>query len=228
MKNRGDATLDEIYGGRFSDADAREKDAIWREIVRFLQRYVPTDACVLDIGCDRGHFIRHIVARERWATDIRDMSEVFTDEIRFLQADGLELDRALPLGHFDVAFMSNYLEHLGSSKNVIHQLAVAKRVLKPGGRVMILQPNIRLVGARYWDFIDHSVALTERSLVEAASLSGFTPETLITRFLPYTTKSRLPRSAYVVRAYLRAPPLWRVFGKQTLFVGRSATGAVRA
>ena len=58
----------------------------------------------------------------------------------------------------------------------------------------MLQPNIRLTGAAYWDFIDHKVALTERSLVEAAELCGFETERLIKRFLPYTTKSRLPQA----------------------------------
>lgn len=214
-------TLDEIYEDRFSDADARAKDAIWKEITRFLQRYIPQNASVLDIACDRGDFIRNIDAREKWATDIRDMSQTLTQDLHFVQANGLELDHALPVEYFDVAFMSNYLEHLGSSDNVLRQLKVTSRVLKPGGCVIVLQPNIRLVGARYWDFIDHSVALTERSLVEAASLSGFTTETLITRFLPYTTKSRLPRSPAIVRAYLKTPLLWRVFGKQTLYIGRN-------
>jgi ubiquinone/menaquinone biosynthesis C-methylase UbiE len=215
------ATLDEIYGDRFSDSDAHAKDAIWKEITKFLQRYIPADASVLDIACDRGDFIRNIVAGEKWATDIRDMSNTLTEDVRFVRGNGLELDHILPVGYFDVAFMSNYLEHLGSNDNVLRQLKVTSRVLKPGGRVIILQPNIRLVGARYWDFIDHSVALTERSLVEAAVLSGFVTETLIVRFLPYTTKSRLPRSRALVRAYLRTPVLWRVFGKQSLYVGRN-------
>ena len=30
---------------------------------------------VLDVACDRGHFIRWISATERWATDIRDVSK---------------------------------------------------------------------------------------------------------------------------------------------------------
>ena len=217
----GEDRLGDIYARRFSDADAREKDLIWREVARFLQRFVDGGDVVVDIACDRGDFIRNIVAREKWATDIRDVPAPLPDGVRFVKADGLHLDRVLPRGHFDVAFMSNYLEHLGSNRDVIDQLGVVHRILRPGGLVMILQPNIRLVGGRYWDFIDHSVALTERSLVEAATLSGFTTEKLITRFLPYTTKSRLPHSPMIVRAYLSAPFLWWVFGKQTLFVGRT-------
>ena len=72
--------------------------------------------------------------------------------------------------------MSNYLEHLPSGDAVIAQLEVARRLLKPGGRVLVLQPNIRLVGAAYWDFIDHKVALTEKSLVEAGELAGLETE----------------------------------------------------
>ena len=98
-------------------------------------------------------------------------------------------------------------------------------MLKPDGRLIVLQPNIRYVGAAYWDFIDHRVALTERSLVEAAQAAGFEVETLIPRFLPYTTKSRLPQSPWLVRAYLRVPLAWRLMGKQTLLVARPAATA---
>ena len=54
---------------------------------------------------------------------------------------------------------------------MIEQLRVAAKLLRPGGHLIVLQPNVRLVGPRYWDFIDHRVALTERSLLEAAELA---------------------------------------------------------
>ncbi len=211
--------LEDVYAQRFSDADAAAKDAIWREISAFLQRYVPKDGAVLDVACDRGDFIRNISASEKWATDLRDVSSHLPQEIRFVQANGLEIDRHLPHEHFDVVFMSNYLEHLPGGEAVIEQLRVARTLLKPGGRVVVLQPNVRLVGPAYWDFIDHSTILTERSLVEAAELAGLRTVEVIVRFLPYTTKSRLPQSPRLVRAYLAFRPAWRVLGKQTLYVG---------
>jgi len=211
--------LEDVYAQRFSDADAAAKNAIWREITAFLQRYVPEDGAVLDIACDRGDFIRNISASEKWATDLRDVSSHLPQEVRFVQANGLELDRHLPHDHFDVAFMSNYLEHLANGEAVVEQLRVARTLLKPGGRVVVLQPNVRLVGGAYWDFIDHSVMLTERSLVEAGELAGLSTVELIVRFLPYTTKSRLPQSPRLVRAYLSFRPAWRLLGKQTLYVG---------
>jgi len=118
--------------------------------------------------------------------------------------------------------MSNYLEHLMSQAEVIEQLRVAARLLAPAGRVVILQPNVRLTGGSYWDFIDHRVPLTERSLVEAANLAGLRQEHLITRFLPYTSTGRLPQSPALVRLYLAVPLAWRLMGQQTLYVGRLA------
>jgi len=225
-----DADLDRIYGHRFGDAEARAKDGVWREITSYLQRWVPADARVLDIACDAGYFIRNIGGGERWATDVRDISARLGREINFVQVDATNLTSAVPGGVFDVAFVSNYLEHLADSDTVIRQLAQIRSVLKPDGRLIVLQPNIRYVGAAYWDFIDHRVALTERSLVEAARAAGFEVETLIPRFLPYSTKGRLPRSPWLVRAYLRMPLAWRLMGKQTLLVARpsESAAAVRA
>lgn len=211
--------LPELYEARFDEREVSAKDAVWHEIVRFLQRYVDPEAPLLDLACDRGHFIRWVRATERWASDIRDMREALPKDVRFVQASGLDLAGALPAGHFGTIFMSNYLEHLESSDAVIDQMRIACELLRPGGRVMVLQPNIRLVGPRYWDFIDHRVALTERSLLEAAELAGLGTVDLITRFLPYSTKGRLPTAPMLVRAYLAFPPAWWLLGKQTLYVG---------
>jgi SAM-dependent methyltransferase len=140
-------------------------------------------------------------------------------DVRFVQGSGLDLETLLPVGHFGTVFMSNYLEHLPSADAVVDQLRVARRLLRPGGRVVVVQPNIRLVGARYWDFIDHKVALTERSLEEAADLAGLRTEKLIVRFLPYSTKGRLPAHRLLIRLYLRFVLAWPLLGKQTLYIG---------
>ncbi len=211
--------LGDVYAHRFSDREARAKDAAWAVIAAYLQRHVLREAPVLDLACDRGYFIRHVEAVEKWATDVRDVSVDLPGDVRFVQADGLALAGVLPEAHFGTAFMSNYLEHLPSAAAVIEQLAVVRELLRPGGRVVILQPNIRLVGAAYWDFIDHKVALTERSLVEAAESARFRTRHLVVRFLPYTTKGRLPYRPALVRAYLRFPPAWWLLGGQTLYVG---------
>ena len=210
--------LEDVYGHRFSDSEARAKDLMWREICRFLQREVDPEGAVLDLACDRGDFIRNIAAGEKWASDVRDVSQHLPSDVRFVRCDGLRLAEHVPTDHFDVVFMSNYLEHLASSDVVVEQMRAVAEVLRPGGAMIVLQPNIRLVGGRYWDFIDHKVALTDASLTEAAELAGLRTRTLIKRFLPYTTKARLPTRPALVRAYLRVRPAWLLLGKQTLLV----------
>ena len=210
-----------VYDLRFGERERSAKEGVWREIGRFLQRrFIPESSKVLDIATDIGYFIRNIRAAERWASDLRDTSGSMPDDVRFIQSDGLSLADAVPNDYFDVVFMSNYLEHLDSAESVIQQLRVAHRLLRVGGRIVILQPNIKLVGAAYWDFIDHRVPLTEVSLVEAATFAGFRTSELVPRFLPYSVKGHLPAHPLLVRAYLAFPPAWRLFGKQTLYVGR--------
>src|SRR5436309_2517447 len=43
--------LKEIYDLRFDEKDRAAKDAIWRELGRFFQRYIKPDARVIDIAC---------------------------------------------------------------------------------------------------------------------------------------------------------------------------------
>lgn len=82
-------------------------------------------------------------------------------------------------------------------------------------------PNIRYIPGAYWDFIDHHIALTDRSLVEALELVGFTRQSVVDRFLPYTMSESggtVPIS--LVNLYLRMPFVWRFFGKLFLIVVR--------
>ena len=211
--------LKEVYEQRFDEQDEARKEAIWRELGKFFQRYIGADARVVDIACDLGYFIRNVHAAERWATDIRDVGATLPPDVHFIRASGLDLADVLPNDSFDLAFFSNYLEHLASTEAVLEQLRVAFALLKPGGKVLILQPNIRLIGGSYWDFIDHQTALTEKSLAEAAVMAGFKTTQVIARFLPYTTKSRFPQHPLLVRAYLHLPAAWLFFGKQTLYLG---------
>jgi hypothetical protein len=48
--------------------------------------------------------------------------------------------------------------------------------------------------------------------------TGFDVVTNIPRFLPYSTKSRLPSGPALVKLYLRVPLAWRVLGAQAFLV----------
>ena len=116
--------------------------------------------------------------------------------------------------------MSNFLEHLPNKQIVLNTLKEAKRILRKGGRLIILQPNVKLIPGAYWDFFDHHTPLTDNSLVEAVTMLGMTPSHVVTRFLPYTTKSLIPQAPWLVRLYLKVPLAWWLLGKQSLVIAR--------
>jgi len=209
-----------LYRNRFSAEEQAAKDRIWQVLVdHFLQRYVPAEATVLDLACGYGEFIRHVRARRKLAVDINaDSGAHLPSSIEFHLGPATKLD-FIADGSVDFCFTSNFLEHLPSKAVVNEVLAEVHRVLRPGGRFMAMQPNIRYAYKEYWDFYDHYTALSHLSAAEAFSLAGFEVVELIDRFMPFSTKSALPKHPALVRAYLAFPPAWRILGKQFLIVG---------
>jgi len=105
---------------------------------------------------------------------------------------------------FDVVFASNLLEHLeraGASR----LLAEARRVLRPGGRLILIQPNFRLQPGRYFDDFTHVAIYTDKSLADYLVAEGWTIEAVLARFLPLTLKSRGSGLTFLVPWYLRSP-----------------------
>jgi SAM-dependent methyltransferase len=215
-------SLDNLYATRFPEADRANKDAIWQVLCRhFFQRYIGPDDVVLDIGAGFGEFLRHIQCRRRIAVDIETLSgRALPPGTEEVQSPSHELSRHVPPDSVDVVFCSNFFEHLPDKATFLATLREIRTVLRPGGRLMALQPNIRFVGGAYWDFVDHHLPLTDRTLAEATESLGFEVVESIPRFLPYTTRSSLPQSPWLVRLYLAVPLAWRVLGQQTWFVAR--------
>jgi ubiquinone/menaquinone biosynthesis C-methylase UbiE len=105
---------------------------------------------------------------------------------------------------FDVVFASNLLEHLDRAA-ADTLLAEAKRVLRPGGRLILLQPNFRLNPGGYFDDYTHVAIYTDRSLADYLTASGWAVEHVAARFLPLTMKSRSSSLTFLVPWYLRSP-----------------------
>ena len=215
--------LETLYKQRFPEHELARKHAIWQVLCRnFFSRYVkPTDT-VVDIGAGYCEFINNIPAAQRIAVDLNpEVARFASPGVRVINESCTAIS-ALPAGSADVVFMSNFLEHLPDKQLVLDTFREAHRILNADGRIIVLQPNIRFLYAEYWDFFDHHTALSDRSLVEGLQLVGFSPSVVIPRFLPYTTKSRLPQAPWMVSMYLRFPLAWRFLGKQTLVVARKA------
>jgi SAM-dependent methyltransferase len=211
--------LEPLYGERFSADDAAAKLRIWRVLCHhFFQRYIATDDTVVDLGAGLCEFINTIHCGRKIAVDPNPAVRRFAaPEVEVLETVSTDLGQ-LDNGSVNVVFASNFFEHLPDTATFLATLRECRRVLATGGRLLILQPNIAAIGGRFWDFLDHSLPLTERTVVEALGQTGFDAREVIPRFLPYTTKSRLPQHPFLVRLYLMFPPAWRLLGGQAWIV----------
>ena len=111
---------------------------------------------------------------------------------------------------------SVFLEHLRDKTECDAVLAAVRAVLKPGGRFIVMGPNIRYAYREYWDFYDHYLPLSHLSLAEGLRIAGFRVVENIPRFMPYTMNNSAPTADFLVKAYLAFPPAWRILGKQFL------------
>lgn len=213
--------LAELYKIRFAQEQLPRKNAIWQVICKnFLQKFIRPSDTVVDVACGYGEFINNIAASKKIAVDLNlDAQKFLQKEVEFHQCKATELGSVVRASA-DVVFTSNFLEHLPSKQVLDEFLVQVMQALKPGGRYLILGPNLRYLPGQYWDFYDHHLGLTHLSLSEALQLKGFRVEACIDRFLPYTTQGALPTHPWLVAAYLKMPWAWRFLGKQFFIVAK--------
>ncbi len=215
--------LQGLYEERFG-AEPVQRARLWSVLCRdFFQRWVPAGATVLDVAAGHCEFINHIHAERRIAVDLNpDVVKCANDDVEthVCRSDAMT---DIADAEIDVAFVSNFFEHI-SRQAILSTLAEIRRVLRPDGRLLILQPNIRFCGRDYWQFFDHVTPVDDRALGEALVACGFDVVKNIPRFLPYTTKSRLPHGDRLVSLYLRVPLAWRVLGAQAFIVAAPSRG----
>lgn len=213
--------LERLYRERFGDGSLTSKNSVWQILCgSFFQNLIPDNSTVLDMGAGYCEFINNIKCQKKFAVDLNKQTPQFANpDVTVICNSSTKLD-SFQNNSIDVVFMSNFLEHLNSKDEVQLTLAEALRVLKSKSILMILQPNIRFLYKEYWDFFDHIIPLSDKSLVEILQVIGFDIEKVIPKFLPYTTKSRLPKNPFLIKFYLNFPLAWKILGKQAFILAR--------
>ena len=104
-----------------------------------------TDKCVLDVGCGKGRFARvlgeHYPEAEIWGLDISE------EMLRFVPAGvntraGLMTELPFADSTFDCVYATESLEHAVEIQKAVDEMC---RVLKPGGKLVIIDKN-----AEHW------------------------------------------------------------------------------
>ena len=192
---------------------------VWEVIAEYLAEWVDPRAHVLEIGAGYCCWINAVRAERRVAIDVwPELPRYAGSGVEPVVMDAAAGLRTLGAGRFDVVLASNVLEHFDpdSASTLIGDVA---RVLREGGRFIVVQPNFRYAYRRYFDDYTHRSVFTDVSLANLLRSRGFHIERLEPRFMPYSMRqARLPIARWAVRAYLRSP--FKPFAGQMLVIGR--------
>lgn len=218
MSTQSTRELQNIYEKRFARTLAYRKQ-IWNVLVHdFFQKYVSPDDAVVDLGCGYGEFINTVQCAKKFAMDLNpDARKYLAPSVQFLDQDCAspwQLENAT----LNVVFTSNFFEHLPDKGALGQTLGEIFRCLAPGGKLIAIGPNIKYLAGEYWDFWDHYLALTEKSLSEGLINRGFEIRECVGKFLPYTMVDQRQYPGVFLKLYLRLPLAWSIFGKQFLVV----------
>jgi len=210
--------LRRIYNARFNK-NLAYRQRVWSVLVRdYFQQHVPLSATVLDLGCGYGKFINNIRCGSKLAMDLNpDALRFLAKDVRFLQQDCSTRWQCAGQS-LDVIFTSNFFEHLPGKGALKLTLDEAFRCLKAGGKLLAMGPNIRFLAGEYWDFWDHHLALSDRSLAEGLENCGFTIVENHDRFLPYTMANQREHPLFMLSLYLKLRLAWKIFGRQFLII----------
>ncbi len=155
---------------------------------------LPDDARIIDVGCGDGFHLRLLgkFGRPTWRLEGVDSSE---RAVRAATSHGLEVHQGvveeldLPSSSYDLALLLMTVEHVGNPPAV---LAAILRLLKPGGRLIVVTDNtdsldFSLFAGSYWGgyhFPRHWNLFNRKTLPLLAGNIGFEVETLTTAVSP--------------------------------------------
>lgn len=201
-------SVERFREGRYHEVHLPEHPSrrdVWRAVAAHLAGWIPPGAAVVEIGAGYCAWINAVRADRRVAVDLwADLPRHAAPGVEPVVLDATSL-REIGLAQFDVALASNLLEHFDAdtAADIAGQV---RDILKPRGRLIVIQPNFRYAYRRYFDDFTHRSVFTDVSLPNMLRANGFTVEDVQPKFLPYSMRDvhiRVP--AWVVRAYLASP-----------------------
>lgn len=206
------------YETRYTPDVGRTK--VWRAIVDYISsKYLQSPQDALDLGCGYGDFINNLQCPNKIAVDLNpDAVNYLASGIRFVNSTADDLS-AIESDSLDLIFSSNLLEHL-SDEELNRAAKEFHRILRKGGHMITMQPNYFYAYREYFDDYTHKKVFSHLSLQDFFAANGFKCQAMEKRFVPFSLKSRLPKTYFLTKLYLDFP--LRPMAKQMLGVFQKA------
>jgi ubiquinone/menaquinone biosynthesis C-methylase UbiE len=211
---------DPYYSSRYTFDP--ERSIVWREIVKFESRFFPRNAVVVDLGAGYCDFINNVKADKKYAVDTSSELQSYAgkDVLRINQPAWNLFE--IQANTVDVVHASNLFEHF-TEEELDKTMKEVKRVLKKGGKLILMQPNYRLASKNYFDDPTHKKVFSDAALESFLLSYGMKILLKMSRFLPFSMKSNssmIPNFLLplLVRAYIHSP--FKPFAGQMLFIAQ--------
>ena len=193
-----------------------KREIVWKQIVKYLTKYIHENHSVLELGAGYCHFINNVLSKNKYAIDIAyDVLQKYAGkDVQIISGNVLEIEKLMDR-KVDVIFASNLFEHLHIDE--LHLLlSQIKDVLTDGGCLITLHPNYRYAYKEYFFDFTHVTVLDHDSMERLLKSHGFKIVKMEKKFLPFSMYSKLPVFGWLVYIYLRLPI--KLFAKQMLVV----------
>ncbi len=206
------------FDTRFTYNEKRE--VVWRPLASYLQRFIPKEACIMELGAGYCHFINNIKAKEKHCIDtFAGLPDYADQDVTVHVGSSCDMHH-IDNEKFNIVFASNFLEHL-TRNEADTTLKEAYRIIKKNGKIILLQPNYRYCANLYFDDYTHETVYTHISLPQFLASCGFTPTLVQPKFIPFSMNTNIPKAAWLVSLYLKLPI--KPFAKQMLVVAEKST-----
>ena len=179
----------------------------WLAAILDLLGNTPSATRLLDVGCSSGAFLRTAAAVGLKVDGVEPSPEAAETarQAGFKVFSGVLEEARYPDGAFDAVTLIELVEHLREPRAL---LAECRRILRPGGVVMVTTPNAaswtaRVLGA-HWEVFSlrgmggHVSFFNPDSLGLLAARTGFAVARLETRHVRLAEKDRNSRPVYVL------------------------------
>ena len=152
---------------------------------------------LLDIGCGKG---THMACFKNCGLDVYGIDKRI--ERDYIKRCNIEEDR-IPFedNTFDYIFSKSLIEHIYSPENMLKE---AYRVLKPGGKIIIMTPDWRSDYKIFWDDYTHVHPYTRKSLKDVILIHNFN-NVICERFYQLPIIWKYPKFKYICKLFSILP-----------------------
>jgi 2-polyprenyl-3-methyl-5-hydroxy-6-metoxy-1,4-benzoquinol methylase len=191
---------------------------IWDDVLTRLLHY-RNAGDLLDVGCAHGFFLQAAARRgfRGYGVELVPSAAEHAQQLGFTVHNGTLRSKKFRSGSFDVVTLLDVLEHFA---NPLAELQEVRRVLRPGGVVVILTPNAKqasIVGERWRGFresFEHLLFFDPKTLRHLLKSTSFDVLDIFSR-QPNLSLSTIRRAGAALRVDHAAvssetrPSLWK-------------------